>query len=85
MQSLKVFFNHLFKRRVNESRIILYISTKVTCVPKNANHIISTCVTIGRGVNIGCDRCFYIAFNNTLKVVLIRSFIKEVLLKNERM
>ena len=40
--------------------------------PKFTNHIISACVNIGRGVNIGCDRCFYImllitsciAFNN---------------------
>ena len=33
------------------------------------NHIISACVNrglrdIGRGVNIGCDRCLYTAFNN---------------------
>ena len=40
-------------------------------VAKQTNHIISTCVNrglpvnIGRGVNIGCDRCFYISFNDT--------------------
>ena len=33
---------------------------------------------LGHGVNTGCHRCFYIAFNNTFYyVVLIRSFIKE--------
>ena len=37
-----------------------------------SNHIISACVNIGfyvnigRGVNVGCDRCFYIAFINKL-------------------
>ena len=28
------------------------------------NHIVSACVNIGPGVNISCDRCFYIALNN---------------------
>ena len=36
------------------------------------HHIISACVNIGLPVNIGCgmnircDRCFYVTFNNTL-------------------
>ena len=28
----------------------------------------------GRGVNIGCDRCFCIAFNNKFPLLLISSY-----------
>ena len=48
------------------------------------NYIISASVNIGGSVNIGCDTCFYIAFNNTLSVVK-EFYFKEVLWKNERM
>ena len=47
---------------------------------ENFNHIISACVSIGlamntgRGVNISCDRCFFIAFDN--------KFIKGCFIKN---
>ena len=34
-------------------------------------------MNIGRGVNIGCDRCFYIAFNNSFELLLISSFINS--------
>ena len=42
------------------------------------NYIISASVNIGGSVNIGCDTCFYIAFNNTLSVVK-EFYFKEVL------
>ena len=36
-------------------------------------------VNIGRGVNVGCDRCFYVAFKVVL--VLITRFIKGYSIK----
>ena len=33
-------------------------------------------VNIGRGVNIGCDRCFYIMLLITVALLLITRFIK---------
>ena len=51
-------------------------------VAEKSNHIISACVNIGPGVNISCDICFYIAFNNKLHCYLITRFIKRCF-KNE--
>ena len=34
-------------------------------------------MNIGRGMNIGCDRCFCIAFSNKFTLLLILSFIKD--------
>ena len=82
--TLQKFYFSLLKRYFKKWNIYVQNTSISFTVLSHANHIICAFVNIGsheynnvgRGVNIGCDRCFWTGFNIKFALILISRFIK---------